>query len=213
MIDLRVNKEILMLLRKAGLYSDTLMTQYFILRCLRENNEMFLNILDDERMSKRFILQYYELVRMNLITEVNIGEVTSFLLTETGENLMKQIDELANPKPKVEESVESWFDEWMEMFPTGVKSGGRLVKSDKQGCLKKMKKFVKDYPFTKETILQATKEYLDEFQAKDWKFVKCATFFIHKMDEGSELAGRCEQTLDEPEYKQIFETTINNGLI
>lgn len=214
MFDLKINKEILFLLKKSGFYPDTLLTQYFILMSLKNKRELFLNILDDEKTSKRFIIQYFELVRLGLIDELLVGNQTSFVLTDKGESLVDLLEKLSTPKVLQKENVEDWFSEWFDLFPKGIKTGGKLVRSDEKGCLKKMQKFIKDYPFDKNTILKATKEYLNEFEIKNWEFVKSATYFIHKMGEGSELAGRCELILDEPTYKEIFESNVNtSGLI
>lgn len=94
------------------------------------------------------------------------------------------------------ECVEDWIDIWYNLFPKGVKSGGYLVRADKNGCLTKLKKFCKIYPeFTKEIILKATSDYLDYYRMKNWKFVSLAHYFVMK-DGMSILAGQCELILD-----------------
>lgn len=103
-------------------------------------------------------------------------------------------------KPKVSkvngEQVEDWIDTWYNLFPKGIKSGGYLVRSDKNGCCTKMKKFVKKYPeFSKEIVLKATYDYLQYYRMKNWNFVSLAHYFIYKNDM-SVLSGQCELILD-----------------
>jgi hypothetical protein len=103
-------------------------------------------------------------------------------------------------KPKVSkvngEQVEDWIDIWYNLFPKGIKSGGYLVRSDKNGCANKMKKFIKKYPeFTKEIVLKATHDYLQYYRMKNWNFVSLAHYFIDK-NGMSILAGQCELITD-----------------
>lgn len=93
--------------------------------------------------------------------------------------------------------VESWIDEWYAMWPSGIKSGGYYLKTDKKGVLKKMKNFVLSYPdFDKEIIMKATENYLLDQSLGGFMFTKLAPYFIHK-DGMSVLAGECENLEDE----------------
>lgn len=110
--------------------------------------------------------------------------------------------------PKKEEKV-PWLDAWVELFPKGVKSGGKLLRSDRKICLEKMKKFLKDYDFPKEVIMGATKDYLSERAEEDYMYTKCATYLIDKKGEGSELAALCSNY--EPNKKSKY--YVKTGLI
>lgn len=92
--------------------------------------------------------------------------------------------------------VESWIDQWYDLWPTGVKSGNFYVKTSKSGCLKKMIDFVDKYPqYTKGIIIGATKKYLDIMSTKNYSFCKLAPYFIIK-DGVSMLEGYCQQLHD-----------------
>lgn len=94
------------------------------------------------------------------------------------------------------EQVEDWIDTWYNLFPKGIKSGGYLVRSDKNGCTNKMKKFIKKYPeFNKEIILKATHDYLQYYRMKNWNYVSLAHYLIDK-NGMSILSGQCELILD-----------------
>lgn len=90
------------------------------------------------------------------------------------------------------EDPDLWIDEWRELWPTGVKSGGQPIKGDKKSCTKKMKAFCKENPkILKEQIMEATKIYLFEKERDRWTYTKCAHYFIDK-DKISLLASLVE---------------------
>ena len=124
------------------------------------------------------------------------------------DNIASYVLEYFTPK-KV--SKIDWIDEWLELFPSGVKSGGKLIRSDKAACLKKMEAFVKINKYSKDLIMSATKDYLDDKERDNYMYTKCATYLIDKKGEGSELAALCEQY--KPRKKEAIPYFNNNGLI
>ena len=111
-------------------------------------------------------------------------------------------------KKAVSKDVEQWIDEWLNIFPVGVKSGSKLVRSDKNMCLKKMVDVVMSSPYYKETILEATKQYVESFRKDNYMYMKCATYFISKDREGSELIAMCDKlTLTKDSGVSITEIT------
>jgi hypothetical protein len=84
-----------------------------------------------------------------------------------------------------------FVEEWFELWPKGIKSGGYYVKSDKNGCKKNLEKFIKNHPqISKETILKATKKYIDDMKDRNYQYIKLAPYFIYK-DNISLLEGYC----------------------
>lgn len=107
------------------------------------------------------------------------------------------------------DDVEEWIDDWFNLFPKGVKSGGYLVRSDKQGCLNKMRKFINRYPnYNKDIILKATADYIDYSRINNWKFMSLAHYFIIKNDV-SILAAQCESILDKIESGKDVDLNID----
>jgi len=89
-------------------------------------------------------------------------------------------------------SLEEFVENYRNLFPSGVKSGNRLVKGDKHGCLTKLKTFSIKYPeYTKEDILEATKVYIDLCRKRNYDKMTSADYFIEK-DKLSMLASYCE---------------------
>lgn len=104
-------------------------------------------------------------------------------------------------------NVENWIDDWLNLFPKGVKSGGYPVKGDKKNCLLKMKKFIVDHPgVNKEKIFDATKAYLDVKRKDNWAYTKLAKYFIEHKDDGSMLASYCEYIDDRMDQKEESST-------
>lgn len=213
---LTINKALIDHLRKEGFYPDTLFTMLAATKLLGAGQTELLDALDDFNSSKRMVLVYYDLVRMGYWKEEKEGS-RLFSLTEKGVKLLEDLYALENSGPRRSaqvERVEDWFDLWMDQWPRGIKSGGKLIRSDKKACLEKMKKFVRDYGFASGTIIQATDKYLVQQAAKNWEYTKCATYFIHKQGEGSELAAWCDQLLNkdkipvQPELPSSFTTGL-----
>ena len=104
----------------------------------------------------------------------------------------KSIDLFSRQIPEIFESLESFVESYRNLFPSGVKSGGRLVKGDRLGCLSKLKSFKVKYPeYTQEEIIDATKAYIDLKKKNGWQMMSCADYFIEK-DKQSQLASYCE---------------------
>lgn len=119
--------------------------------------------------------------------------------------------ELKKNDSLIKEEVLGWIDSWLKLFPRGIKSGGKLLRSDAKGCLKKMITFRKDYPeYTPDIILKATEKYLKERAEEGYSYAKCATYFIHKEKEGSELAGLCSEIIDVGDVGETLTPQVNN---
>ena len=180
-MNITVNQNVIKTLRDAGFYPDTMMTALTALFALQEKEITLLDSLDDNNGSKRAIIVYYDLVRKGLWKETP-EENQLFHPTKAGVELYQKLkhdmDDTGVPVEKMD--VETWFPSWFNLWPKGVKTMGKLIRSDEKGCLKKMKAFVKDYPqYTPQTIINATALYLREREEEQWRGVRCATYFIH----------------------------------
>jgi hypothetical protein len=120
---------------------------------------------------------------------------------------------------KTEHYVREWIEEWVNIFPSGIKSGGKPVRSDAKSCLPKMISFVKEYKYDRDLIFYATREYIKQQSFKNYDYTRCAIYFIDKQGQGSDLATWCEQcknadltkenqTLDIVEHPDVFNEFI-----
>jgi hypothetical protein len=80
-----------------------------------------------------------------------------------------------------DESIEELSKLFVDIFPKGIKSGGYYVRTNHKSCIKKLKKFMKDYPeFTPEIILQATRNYVEDMSRNGYDKMRLAPYFIEK---------------------------------
>lgn len=98
----------------------------------------------------------------------------------------------------MKEKVEDWIAEWLDLFPKASITGSQTyLKGTVKDVVKKMQNLVKeDKRYTKDVIFAATKMYLDERKRDNYRYIKRPTYFIHKQDQGSMLAGVCERIIE-----------------
>lgn len=216
-LEIQFNKVIIKQVKALNFQVDQLGSILFILFALYENRLDLLDEFDDYNQQKRAILLYKELEVRGLVAENLDEDESNYSLTKEGIELVEfiksefkrsssdvtsediAISGVETLKEGVKEGdVESWIDEWVDLFPRGVKSGGRLVRSDKQSCLRKMKVFLREYDYDKDTILNATRKYVQSKANDGYSYMRCAVYFIYRVDTSrsdkvSDLASWCDQ--------------------
>jgi hypothetical protein len=86
--------------------------------------------------------------------------------------------------------------EYLELWPQGVKSGGYYVRSGFNSIFPKLQRFVRNNrSYTPETILKATRMYIEEKRKENWSYMTLAEYFIFK-DGSSRLEDYCQAILD-----------------
>lgn len=182
-------KEIVDLLIKHSLTIQ----DYLLLRFILESDiDSFTNY--KEKFGPFYTLEGVEkLIKDKFLkTKTSSGVLSLGNLAVTSKFLINFKNILGNAVKGNTEEVEDWFEEWYNLFPRGIKSGGYMVRGDKRGCLNKLKKFTADYPeFNKDIIIEATKEYIEESRKNKYQFMMLAHYFISK-NRVSSLAGYCE---------------------
>jgi len=77
--------------------------------------------------------------------------------------------------------VESWINEYRDLFPSGVYSGNRPVKGSRAACINKINKLLKIEPnLSKNVILDATRKYIERARSQQFKYMTSADYFIEK---------------------------------
>src|SRR5688572_12606430 len=128
MIQLKINQAIIDKLREEGFFPDTMFAAYFAMLSLERNEIGLLDSIDDHNTSKRILLVYLDLVRKGLWEEKSEGKIM-YQTTEKGKQLLATLAELEAGK-EVKDDVSVWIDKWLGLFPKGVKTGGKLLRSD-----------------------------------------------------------------------------------
>lgn len=98
-------------------------------------------------------------------------------------------------------SCDEWIEEWKNLFPKGIKTGGLPVRSAVSGCKVKMNKFIKEYDYTVDEIFQATKQYIEQKERERYSYMKTAVYFIEK-DKQSTLAAYCDELGEKEELNE-----------
>jgi len=122
-----------------------------------------------------------------------------FIHNETELNFTNQALQKIKQAPKKQDNVLEWINDYREIFPKGIRSGGMPVRGDKQSCLKKMRKFIIEYPeYETDLIIKATKNYVENKARSQYAFIQTAHYFIYK-NNMSTLASECENILENNE--------------
>jgi hypothetical protein len=122
-------------------------------------------------------------------------------LTDKALNIIKLMDsefEITD-QVKQQESVKSsdMIDKYLTLFPKGKIPSGKQARSAKGNLENAFKWFFKEYPELKDwnLILKATAYYVDEFESKNYLYMRTSQYFIRKQltDKSwdSELANYC----------------------
>lgn len=109
---------------------------------------------------------------------------------------------------KRKKDIESLVMKYRDLFPKGSNNNGYPYKGDKQGCIKKMTRFVKLNPeFSEDVILKATQKYINDKRRDNYHYMHLAHYFIEK-NNVSALGALCEQIVngeEDSDFKNILE--------
>ena len=150
----------------------------------------------------------------NLIQEIPLENSIDYKITERGNIFLNEYKNIISNKINVLEStnfeIENWIEDWIKLWKD--KNGiffktpdRRSLGINKKDALAKMKWFLENYQelfdlqnSPKETILGATKEYIEEYKKVNFAFCKRPNNFISKREDRtkdslySTLAAECE---------------------
>jgi len=162
-------------------------------------------LVDNNLTPDEYVFLYYlvkgQIYSVNLITDYEKLEKTGFIKNGDRIYIRKKgfdlINIIKNPimtkTVSLEDTVMSWMDDWRSLFPQGVKTAGYAIRGTRGGCVKKMKKFMREHKeVTKEQIFEATKLYVEEKRRVRYAYMRIADYFIEK-DGGSLLESYVEQ--------------------
>lgn len=154
--------------------------QLYVLYCIREGEEArFVNIFLEMRALRLF----------NYIDKDN-------KITPLGHQVLKDCESLLKVSSAIPTQVEKDFiDVYYEMWPRIKLPTGKYARTDKKNLEVAFKWFFKTYPYSWDTVIKATALYLDEYEAKNWAYMRTSQYFIRKVDSDksitSDLANYC----------------------
>lgn len=141
-----------------------------------------------------------------------------YFLTMHAEDFIKQVEKLFRKETASSKKVDAEFianvNTYRELFPAIKLPTGSYGRSATKNLETAFVWFFDNFDYTWETVLKATKLYLNQKEMDRWKYCKNSQYFIRKNDGPknvvSELANFCENIIngaDENE-KNFFETKI-----
>jgi hypothetical protein len=90
-------------------------------------------------------------------------------------------------------------DQYLSVFPRGKLPSGKAARANKKVINEAFTWFFKNYDYTWDTVMSATTMYVDEYENKNYLYMKNSQYFIRKnlSDKSweSELANYCELVL------------------
>lgn len=212
-LQIQINEDIILRFIDEKLNLEHLGSILFILTALYEGRVDLLDIYDDSNKEKRVLILYRYLVRKGLIEEKSDDE-TLYELTEKGAALVKFVKTERKEKEKTEtKGVEDWVQDWINLFPEG-KVEGRYLRSGKLECADRLTWFIKNYGYDKDTIIEATKRYLESQQnsPSGHMYTRNANYFIFKgrskQDRTSDLATWCQIVQENPIQEDPFNKLV-----
>lgn len=231
-LQIQFNIAVIKKIKSFNFQVDQIGSILFILFALYENKIALLDEFDDFNKQKRAYLLYKEMeVRSLVALNKEVKVKSHYTLTKKGIELVEYIRSQFMESPISTEKlavlgseqlteaiaaddVSTWIDEWIDIFPRSVKSGGKLVRGDKLSCERKMRVFLKEYKYEKDIILAATRAYVASKEQEGYAYMTCAVYFIYKMDiinrdKVSDLASWCDQMIHE---KSKGDTQSENNL-
>lgn len=143
-------------------------------------------------------------LNINIYSELRIlkneGHVTeNGALTPSGISILEKIPKSKGPaSPKVQLTDELIIS-YLEIFPKGKLPSGKQARADKKNIRSNFEWFFKTYSYDWETVIKATKLYVDEYETKNFLYMRTSQYFISKSNpdrtRDSELANYCAQII------------------
>lgn len=213
-LHIQLNNEIVDRYKKEGLSIDYMGSVLIILHALYEGNYEILDSIDDNNKEKRMLILYQYLHRKDFLSPTDLEDDVHYVLTEKAIDFIKFCESFAeetrtakNTVKKegvVEETadINSWILDWINIFPEG-KIEGRYLRTNKLECADRMRWFMKEYSYDRDTIIRATKAYIDSQASgpNGHTYTRNASYFIFKgrskAERTSDLASWCDRVLDD----------------
>lgn len=181
--------------------------ELFIIICFGADK---LEILQDylKKLNSDQLITYMQSCIRKQLLEYEYPELVDFdwnnyKLTTKGENVYEECSNVVSLEEtiinttyidKVTE-IDILTNEYLDLFPSKIRNkAGELLKSSISNTKKKFVNFSKEYKYTKEVILEATKNYLKKQSIQGYGYCNAAHYFILK-DKMSKLADECESVI------------------
>jgi hypothetical protein len=135
------------------------------------------------------------------------GWLTDGNLTPKSLNLLQDIEKYFKVSKKktsanlMGDDFSTRIEEYLEIFPKFKLPSGKYARSDKKNLENNFRWFFETHSYDWDTVISATKMYIDEFERQGYKYMRTSQYFIRKLNPAektfeSELANYCEVYLN-----------------
>lgn len=174
---------------------------------LTPNGLYFLMALVENRGVKTEMINYHAEKRIlensNFIVDNKITD-EAFKLIEKYKNVIK-INKSKTTKDQLDKDEIKNVEIYRELFPKGMLPSGSPARCAVKDLEKRFVWFFNNYKYDWQTVLKATKKYINKFKNEDFLYMKTSAYFIMKVEKGivvSTLATYCEMVLDSPDTEE-----------
>ena len=89
------------------------------------------------------------------------------------------------------------IEEYLEIFPKFKLPSGKYARSDKKNLENNFRWFFENHSYDWDTVINATKMYVDDYERQGYKYMRTSQYFIRKLNPAektfeSELANYCD---------------------
>jgi hypothetical protein len=162
--------------------------EYYILNLMYEDEYLAEEYLQRLCLCPELTLKN---LRFNGYIKKDIDAVLKHSLTKNALKIVENHTVETNNKKPAKIDSSDWIDEYRKLFLPARGTNSRSILGDRKACIDKMNKFLKTYPYNKNTVLAATKNYINSKHKDRYAYTQCADYFIFK-DNISTLAAECE---------------------
>ena len=153
----------------------------------------------------------YPMDKVNLNTEKRLLEIDGYIkdeiLTIKGRKILDKYNQryqlqkgrTVKKITGLSEADKKHVVEYREMFPKGNLPSGYPARVNVKDLEKRFMWFLQNYDYSWETILEATRMYIEKYKAEDYKYMKTSAYFIFKSEHGetiSQLANFCDMVTE-----------------
>jgi len=143
----------------------------------------------------------------SLVTEGFLTKSEStYTLTDKAKKLITKLDNYfvkAKKKTNIQlmgKDYSQMVDQYRTIFPAGKLPSGKPARQNVKALGESFRWFFETYDHDWETIIKATKMYVNEYRAKDYLYMMTSQYFISKQDKNkvkhSGLADYCDMIKD-----------------
>jgi hypothetical protein len=136
-----------------------------------------------------------------------IQETANTLTPKAIKYIKETENHLKLAKKGLNQDAIDYIEKYRSLFPKITLPSGVPARVNKKELEKKFSWFINTYDFTWETILKATKTYIEKYETKGFWYMQNSSYFISRMDKdkniSSSLATACENMMEGIDQQEI----------